>query len=244
MMTEGHDKAARAEFNKASQAELESKGYRIELTEFDDGSIGYDIFDPTGKPAGYVDFGTDYLGTDPVVKSAIQNNIRPSQEGGMRLAYDTTLPSIMSKLVGEGQMEDFGVHKNALKADSIPSDAVNRMRAEGRSDQEIQDILGNLRLQGSPVFRNPDGTPKTNVTARVYDISNTSPRADTLFAQDQGRVYGAASYKAKQILLNSKAFQGLKASDRAAFVFAHEQSHISFAKAIEGNYGPQVKILA
>lgn len=162
---------------------------------------------------------------------------RPAQEGGMRLAYDTTMPSIMSKLVGEGEMRDFGVHKNAptdTRFVQNPADEVNAVPYE----------TAETYVKGSPVFRNPDGTPKTNVTARVYDISNPSPRTDTLFAQNQGRVYGAASYRAKQILINSKAFQGLRASDRAAFVFAHEQSHISFAKAIEGKYGSQAKIQA
>lgn len=194
---------------------------------------------------------------------------RVAQEGGMRLAYDTTMPSIMSKLVGEGEMRDFGVHKNGRPFAERPFYVQNTGNAfpgayEGyfktreeaeqyiRQEQIINEDFDKLGLTirdlrnevGSSVFRNPDGTPKTNVTARVYDIFNPSPRADTLFAQNQGRVYGAASYKAKQILINSKAFQGLRASDRAAFVFAHEQSHISFAKAIEGKYGPQAKIQA
>lgn len=194
--------------------------------------------------------------------------LKPSQEGGMRLHYDTTLPSVMRKLTGsEGEKVDMGVHKNQLKPDS--RGAVDRQpwvaentrtgelhygqskeALESRYDQAIwtikenpvpADVGTNL---GSPVFRNPDGTPKTSVTGRIYDISNLSPRADTLFAQNQGQVYGAASYKAKQILINSKAFQGLRASDRAVFVFAHEQPHISFAKALEGRYGPQAKIQA
>jgi len=58
----------------------------------------------------------------------------------MRLAYDTTMPSIMKKLVGEGKMEDFGVHKNAYQEGEDPF-----------SDPE-----------GSPVFRTPV-QPNTNV---------------------------------------------------------------------------------
>ena len=45
--------------------------------------------------------------------------------------------------LAQGQIEDFGVHKNSGET-------------------------------GSPVFRNPDNTPKTNITARVYDITAPS----------------------------------------------------------------------
>lgn len=240
MMTEGHDKGA----NWRVEGPQETGNFTSEeraLRAFEEQG---------GKESG-----------------AKMYRLEPEQAGGMRLAYDTTLPSIMSKLVGEGQMEDFGPHKNQLFKDTRgaverqPWQAINsrtgevhysrtREALERNYEQPLWEISENPAPEfvgsnkGSPVFRNPDGTPKTNVTARVYDISNPSPRADTLFAQNQGKIYGAASYKLGQILINSKAFRGQNPSDRLAFVFAHEQSHISFAKALDGKYGPQAKIQA
>lgn len=192
------------------------------------------------------------------------DRLEPSQSGGMRLHYDTTLPSVMRKLTGsEGEKVEMGVHKNAIdlkggtqaEGGRIYSGEVAGISAEQRARDwagptGTVEQLGETRWRGvrveaqtvgSPVFRNPDGTPKTNVTARVYDISTPSPRVDTLFAQNQERVYGAASYAAKKIFINSKAFQGLKPSERVAFVFAHEHSHIAFRKALEGAYGAEAQ---
>ena len=157
----------------------------------------------------------------------------------MRLHYDTTLPSVMKKLTGgEGEMVDMGVHKNAPFLD--PQAVSSLMDADHSLSGNAAEALANqTKPKGSPVFRNADGTPKSSITGTIYDISNPSPRVNTLFARNQGTIYGTASYKLKQILINSKAFQGLRASDRLGFIFAHEQSHISFAKALDGSYGPE-----
>jgi len=157
------------------------------------------------------------------------------KQGGFDVAYDTTMPSIMSKLTGEsGKVEDFGPHKNQL-APSGDETVFN--------DDAGEQPQASLN-KGSPVFRTPSGTPKTNATARVFDISNPSPRLDTLFARNQGQVYGVAAPKSSKLFINSKAFQGYRASDRIASVFAHEQSHHSIQKAREGKYGPEAKLLA
>ena len=90
----------------------------------------------------------------------------PSQSGGMRLHYDTTLTSTMSRIAGnKGVKVDLGVHKNINDVPSItgPLDATG-------APEFIS--LGHEATKGSPVFRNPDGTPKTNVTGTMYDISN------------------------------------------------------------------------
>lgn len=156
------------------------------------------------------------------------------QEGGMRLAYDTTLPSIMSKLVGEGKMEDFGVHKNqqdfAVTPEQILADPTLGVRATETVNK------------GSPVFRNADGTPKTNVTARVYDISSPSERVNTLFARG-GTIYGAAFKNIAQAYFSTKAFQGAGKVKAMSYVLAHENAHIAFGKAMRGEYGPETKQL-
>lgn len=144
--------------------------------------------------------------------------IRPSQEGGMRLHYDTTLPSIMKKLVGNnGVKEDFGAHKNSFeKANTAELQPYyvffrldNQLIAGFETEKEAKNYInqysenprrsGDLAIRSNfyieknnsakdryqrndLVFKNPDGTPKTNVTATVYDISSPSSRVRTMFS--------------------------------------------------------------
>lgn len=168
---------------------------------------------------------------------------RLSQEGGMRLAYDTTMPSIMKKLVGEGTMEDFGVHKNAERGafePNPPSNDPNILAGESWNPDAVK---------GSPVFRTPSGTPKTNATARVYDITNPSERVNTLFARKPipgSTTYAAAVESTRQVFLNPKALEGLSPLDKVrvqASLAAHELSHILIYKARNNAFGPEAKAL-
>lgn len=71
----------------------------------------------------------------------------PMQAAGMRLHYDQTLPSALSRLTGErGESVNFGTHKGAMS--------------------EISDGM----LNGSPVFREPTGEAKTSITGRAYPL--------------------------------------------------------------------------
>jgi len=187
------------------------------------------------------------------------------KQGGFDVAYDTTMPSIMKRLVGDSEVQDFGPHKNAnlevftgderfaLSAARRELEVLQQIEEEhglsNEQDARVDALLVKIdaienKKPGSPVFRNADGTPKTNATARVYDISNPSERVGTLFAQNAGKVYGAASYEAKKIFINSKAFDGLNSAQRAGFVFAHEHAHIAFEKAKSGIYGPEAQVRA
>lgn len=88
-----------------------------------------------------------------------------SQEKGMRAAYDERLPNLMKKLTGDsGRKVDFGPHKM------------------GDPDATGFSTGANEHENGSPVFKNPDGTPKTNITARVFDISNPRAEVKRLFS--------------------------------------------------------------
>lgn len=178
---------------------------------------------------------------------------RVSQEGAFRLHYDTTLPSVMKKLIGgEGEMWEGGVHKNAgdeIYTAYLPDGDPNEGQRITRNQIEQFKKAGyNVDLDtpppGFPVFRNPDGTPKASVTGRIYDISNPSERINTLFAQNAGKVFGAASYNQKKIFINSEAFNSLNPAEKLGFIFAHEHAHISFAKALDGSYGPEARALA
>jgi hypothetical protein len=90
------------------------------------------------------------------------------QEQGMRLNYDTILPKIAEELTGsKGERVELGKHKNAFE----PYGTYEAMTVPRK----------NL------IFRNPDGTPKTSVTGRMYDIpSALEPARDfSFFGKDK-----------------------------------------------------------
>jgi hypothetical protein len=111
---------------------------------------------------------------------------RPVQEKGMRLHYDQKLPSAMEKLTRDkGEVVDLGAHKNALESTDRES-YTDRTRAEARA-REIEQAEPGAHVEirehgmgydlyvgtvkGSPVFKDAEGNPKTNITGRAYDIS-------------------------------------------------------------------------
>lgn len=102
-----------------------------------------------------------------------------SQEPGMRLHYDRTLPKIMQELTGkEGEKVEFGEHQNAV-------DEQYRYRQQ-ESQQHGRDLMGQTtdKYRKNLIFRNPDGTPKTTSTARLYPIDKA--RTDfSLFGKDR-----------------------------------------------------------
>lgn len=84
------------------------------------------------------------------------------QEPGMRAAYDQRLPAIMKKLTGDGgRRVEFGRNKNAEGGDFLGADTTQK---------------------GSPVFKESNGEPKTEITARLYDVTNPKPEVHRLFS--------------------------------------------------------------
>jgi hypothetical protein len=156
MMTEGHDKVARMTITGD-----ELRNYGLENL--------VDKLPKTGD-GGY------YLTPEIAAQYGIETKgrLEPSQSAGMRLHYDQTLPSALKKLTGvEGERVELGNHKSAIEVGNprrVDLDLFN----EGNG-AEIP--VSPDRLVGSPVFRNPDGTPKSSITGRAYDISSL-PRRD------------------------------------------------------------------
>ena len=125
---------------------------------------------------------------------------QPSQSAGMRLHYDTTLPSAMKKLTGvEGERVEVGTHKEAINQD--PRSADNRVTFPTLAEAELtarvwreEDGVPGVRItetprgfevtygeatpSGSPVFRNPDGTPKANITGRMWKLEGAFAKQD------------------------------------------------------------------
>lgn len=78
-----------------------------------------------------------------------------SQEPGMRLHYDRTGPKILEEMTGsKGERREFGEHKMAMQTGIGP-------RGEQRAGTIPREDL---------IFRNPDGTPKTSITAQSFPL--------------------------------------------------------------------------
>jgi hypothetical protein len=87
------------------------------------------------------------------------------QEGGMRFNYDNALPRIAEELTGsKGESVEFGEHKNAVTS------VGDNWEGEGSPYTYRNEPRENL------IFKNADGSPKTSITARMYDIGMTSMR--------------------------------------------------------------------
>src|SRR5205823_1435580 len=74
--------------------------------------------------------------------------------------YDQTLPKTLRDLTGEkGEKVSFGEHKMARGPEPV------------YNEQTGERGLGQLRQ--NLIFRNPDGTPKTDASALSFDLSKT-----------------------------------------------------------------------
>jgi hypothetical protein len=104
------------------------------------------------------------------IRKVAPSKTAPPQEQGMRLHYDRTLPKIAEELTGsKGERVEFGEHEKAME----PKPGYEGLDPEAQKLQPRKDLI----------FRNPDGTPKTSVTARVYDISGKNPDTMTVFGK-------------------------------------------------------------
>jgi hypothetical protein len=88
-------------------------------------------------------------------------------EGGFKLNYDTILPKIAEELTGsKGERVSLGEHKNAY------------------IDKNITDEVGmEKRQRDNLIFRNADGTPKTDVSGRLYPIHEVPDREPMLYGK-------------------------------------------------------------
>lgn len=125
---------------------------------------------------------------DEVRKLGLTTKTSLAQEPGMRLNYDQVLPKILEQLTGyKPSKVSFGEHNNAVrkKSERIPG-----------TDTESSDSpfdTSEWRSYSVPrenlFFKNPDGTPKTDITARVYSLNKVRPALEetggfTMFGKD------------------------------------------------------------
>lgn len=160
MMTEGHDSMLRNDDHGAVEKE-DAQSYIEQLKNNPGGNIREYYTEPYS--------GSNYK--DGVrVKS---RPTRPEQEPGMRLNYDTILPKIAEELTGsKGERVSLGEHKNATVEDS-PT------QYDGQGLPYHYDTTLNRNVPGRAprsnlIFRNPDGTPKTDVSALLFPLNKVS----------------------------------------------------------------------
>jgi len=141
---------------------------------------------------------------DAITRALVDEGWTTPQAGGMALHYDTTLQSAMRSLTGdEGRKVDLGAHKNATEQKPFSAvenqpwvlentqtgevhyhgteQGANRRREsmttpnnwEVRPNEQLANVG---KVVGSPVFRNPDGTPKSSVTGTSYDLTAAHAR--------------------------------------------------------------------
>lgn len=166
MMTEGHDKAAdwQKTFSTKHEA-LEALG----TLDVKYGSLELD--ERTVKVPSQLDLPISQL-------QEMGFTVMPTQSEGMRLHYDQTLPSTLSKLTGQKPtpVELPGIHKGAMS--------------------ELSDAPA-----GSPVFRDKSGKAKTQITGRAFSLEkvNAGLSADaTLSIKEAVMKFEQAEQREKQ----------------------------------------------
>lgn len=117
-------------------------------------------------------------------------------EGGMGLSYDNVLQQMMRDLSGDGVKVEMGEHRNAVmyregdgragtQARALHEDLVAGRITEEQYRTGVADARRNAdeaynQLVPRPdlIFKNADGTPKTQSTGIVYDVSAAQARRD------------------------------------------------------------------
>lgn len=114
---------------------------------------------------------------------------KPEQEGGMRFNYDKAMPKIAEEMLGPGQRVSLGAHKNAMEkatqqdiTNYIEQQMIRKERGEisGQEFLKLREDALNFKLPDKPrknlIFRNPDGSPKTDASGMMYPIDAIATR--------------------------------------------------------------------
>lgn len=190
-MTEGHDKAANDVFNP-NEANVELAKKLLANPTGVSVNLGYQL----EKLAKGEQVGS--LAKDKLQSLGFDITKEVSQAGGMALHYDTTSTSAMRKLTGDmGSPVELGTHdkqeitggKEVFREDPpANTDDVEvwfnkrvpelekqypKPKYEILAEDYIQvfDVSDRGKGKGSPVFKNPDGSPKSQISGTVYDLT-------------------------------------------------------------------------
>jgi hypothetical protein len=170
MMTEGHDAQVEANRHVATYGRYKTKAEAEQAAKQHEGAeVWHQPEEWNNEPGGYWAVGR---------KAGIP------QEPGMRLNYDTILPKIAEELTGsKGERVSLGEHKNAYVPSEYPDGQRLRQANAGKPRENL-------------IFRKPDGTPKTDVSGRMYKLDSVPDREPMLY----GKRYAMPKEKAiKQV---------------------------------------------
>lgn len=150
MMTEGHDKGLSLPIKTKEEAKHILDGY-VE-------KYGKEGVSALIEPDHIYFYGE---GLDPKLHAElVAQGARPKQAPGMTAAYDSRLLQGLEKLTGEkGVGVDMGRHQNAHEYGTGHPEEL------AVPNKELP-----KKLVGSPVFKNPDGQPKTQNTGRLFSL--------------------------------------------------------------------------
>ena len=141
-------------------------------------------------PRYQTDFDREVSGGMKVVDRSLPKELK--QGKGMRLAYDQVLNQMMRDLSGDGVKVELGEHRNA----------VSELR------QAPHDANNPERFRDNLVFKNSDGTPKTQSTGVAYDTSAAQAR------RDAGEPFSYAGRKYQPLGPDEGSYKGAKLPPR------------------------------
>jgi len=197
MMTEGHDLQS-SHMTKMSLEQVLG-AYRYDLERDKNNTIMKDYYGDDWKQGKYMKHGelsypvrVDKPEANTIKEySQYAREMQPyyeqgrrwvAQEPGMRLNYDTILPKIAEELTGsKGERVSVGEHKNAVTPDTD-----SRM---AYSEEAIRELP--KRPRENLIFKNPDGTPKTDVSGYIYPLNEVGAKLSKEPFSLTGRKYQA-----------------------------------------------------
>lgn len=154
MMTEGHDLSVNPAYTKTFGSREDVDAFHVKHNL----SAGETILQADDSYVWRINKrSAENYGVDKLEQLGFKlGNTQPQQEPGMRLNYDTILPKIAEELTGsKGEKVSLGEHKNAMDNYASPSES---------EDGHINKPRHNL------IFKNTDGTPKTDVSGKLYPL--------------------------------------------------------------------------
>lgn len=222
MITEGHDKMASAVVPADRHEVWKEFGGDKSASEFAEVEFGEDW-----REGKYVRIKSDYYRIDkpdnnPVSKREIAKELKDAgygekegtyipQEGGMRYNYGPTfvdkqgkvqqsmLPRIAEELTGsKGQPVSLGEHKRAFESLNNPNQ---------------YNTMGFGRPREDLIFKNPDGTTKTEATGLAYPVSETPEK----FSLTSKRYQPESSLKTEDVSVTNK--EGYTATPKRNILF-------------------------
>jgi hypothetical protein len=194
MMTEGHDAQAAAQ-NKYKTSDA-IKGIKVPVygggegiltglvTEYPNYQKRYGV---NIEGRGDIQVSPDYL--PEVYQKILDNELKTTiaQEPGMRLNYDTILPKIAEELTGsKGERVSLGEHKNAMEPKSRA--AARETGDDAGATAQLMAMNGEANTsvpRSNLIFRNADGTPKTDVSGTLFPIDKVDTSKFTVFEKDK-----------------------------------------------------------